>query len=286
MPSLQIINRRRQSVRNTRQITKAMQMVAASKLRRAQLAATAPQAYTKAARQLLSNLGAQTAAASHPLFTVRPVKRALTIVIAGDRGMAGGYNSNIVRALGRHIKELPGVEHSVIAIGKRAALSVARAKDVNGMADFSADVPDIAGTVALPVLAEAAQAFEKGEVDVVHIISTEFVSTVVQKVNTRQLLPVLPPEQAGSPSESTMEPSVEDLMDIAVRRVLEAEVLQAILEARASEEASRMLAMMNASDNASDIIGDLTLVYNNARQGKITQEISEISAGAEAIAKA
>lgn len=285
MASLQIINRRRQSVRNTRQITKAMQMVAASKLRRAQMAAMAPQAYTQAARQLLANLGAQTVAATHPLFAVRPVKRALTIVIAGDRGMAGGYNSNIVRALSRHMKAVPA-EHSVIAIGKRAALSVARAKDLDGLADFNADVPDIAGTVALPVLAKASELYEKGEVDVVHIISTDFVSTVTQKVEVRQLLPVLPPEKAGAPSESTMEPSAEDLIDIAVRRVLEAEVLQAILEARASEEASRMLAMMNASDNASDIIGDLTLVYNNARQGKITQEISEISAGAEAIAKA
>lgn len=285
MASLQIINRRRQSVRNTRQITKAMQMVAASKLRRAQMAATAPQAYTRAARELLRNLGAQTIAATHPLFEKRPVKRALTIIVAGDRGMAGGYNSNIVRALGRHIKELPA-EHSVIAIGRRAAMSVARAKDVNPIADFNADVPDTAGSVALPVLAKATELYEQGKVDVVHIISTEFVSTVTQTVRVRQLLPVEPPEAAGAPSESTMEPSAEDLIDIAVRRVLEAEVLQSILEARASEEAARMLAMMNASDNASDIIADLTLVYNNARQSKITQEISEISAGAEAIAKA
>lgn len=285
MASLQIINRRRQSVRNTRQITKAMQMVAASKLRRAQAAATAPQAYTQAARELLRDLGAQTVASSHPLFAVRPVKRALTIVIAGDRGMAGGYNSNIVRALGRHIKEVKA-EHSVIAIGKRAALSVARAKDVTAIASFDVDVHDPAGTVALPVLEQVTDLYEKGEVDVVNIIGTDFVSTVTQKVSMRQLLPVTPPENSGAPSESTMEPSAEDLIDVVVRRVLEAEVLQAILEARASEEAARMLAMMNASDNASDIISDLTLVYNNARQSKITQEISEISAGAEAIAKA
>lgn len=284
MASLQIINRRIRSVKNTRQITKAMQMVAASKLRRAQAAATAPQAYTAAARELLSNLSAQTLAASHPLFAHRPVTRALTIVVAGDRGMAGGYNSNIIRALGRHIKETPA-KHSVIAIGKRAALSVARAKDVNGISSFDADVSDTAGMVAIPVLEQVTELYENGEVDTVHVISTDFVSTVTQKVSVRQLLPVLPPEDASSPSEATMEPSAEELIDIAVRRVLEAEVLQAVLEARASEEASRMLAMMNASDNASDIIGDLTLVYNNARQGKITQEISEISAGAEAIAK-
>jgi F-type H+-transporting ATPase subunit gamma len=283
MASLQIINRRRQSVRNTRQITKAMQMVAASKLRRAQAAATAPQAYTAAARQLLSNLGAQTIAATHPLFEQRPVKRTLTIVIAGDRGMAGGYNSNIVRTLGRQLSDPPGDD--VIAIGKRAAMSLARAKEITEIATFNVDVPDPASTIALPVLAKATALFESGEVDRVRIISTEFVSTVTQKVSVRQLLPVMPPENAGTPSESTMEPSAEELVDVAVRRILEAEILQAILEARASEEASRMIAMMNASDNASDIIADLTLVFNNARQGKITQEISEISAGAEAIAK-
>jgi F-type H+-transporting ATPase subunit gamma len=284
MASLQTINRRIRSVKSTRQITKAMQMVAASKLRRAQLAATAPQAYTKAARELLTNLGAQTVAATHPLFAKRPVKRALSIVIAGDRGMAGGYNSNIIRALGRHIKETPGVEHQVIAIGKRAALSVARAKDVKAIASFNADVHDIAGTVALPVLEQVTELYERGEVDVVNVIATDFVSTVTQRVSVRQLLPVEPPTDAAAPSESTMEPSAEELVDIAVRRVLEAEVLQAILEARASEEAARMLAMMNASDNASDIIADLTLEFNNARQSRITQEISEISAGAEAIA--
>ena len=284
MASLQIINRRRQSVRNTRQITKAMQMVAASKLRRAQQAAMGPQAYTAGARELLRHLGAQTVAKTHPLFATRPVSKALTIIIAGDRGMAGGYNSNIVRALGRHIKEVKA-EHSVIAIGKRAALSVARAKDVEVIATFDADVQDIAGTVALPTLKKVTQLYEAGEIDSVHIISTDFVSTVVQKVNVRQMLPVAPPEEGQAPAEATMEPSAEELIDLAVRRVLEAEVLQAILEARASEEASRMLAMMNASDNASDILADLTLVFNNARQSKITQEISEISAGAEAIAK-
>jgi F-type H+-transporting ATPase subunit gamma len=149
MASLQIINRRIRSVKNTRQITKAMQMVAASKLRRAQAAATGPQAYTNAARQLLQNLGAQAVAATHPLFAKRKVQRVLSIVIAGDRGMAGGYNSNIVRALGRHVRETPA-RHSAIAIGKRAALSVARAKDVASIADFNVDVPDPATTVALP----------------------------------------------------------------------------------------------------------------------------------------
>jgi F-type H+-transporting ATPase subunit gamma len=286
MASLQIINRRRQSVRNTRQITKAMQMVAASKLRRAQTAATGPQAYVEAARSLLHDLGAQTITAMHPLFAQRPQKRALTIVIAGDRGMAGGYNSNVIRALTRYIREAKGIEHDVIAIGRRAAMSVARAKDVRMIASYDVDVPDHATHVVIPVLEAVTQAYEKGEIDMVQVIATDFVSTVTQRVSVRQLLPVVPEAAPKATGTSEMEPSDEQLVDVIVRRVLEAEVLQAVLEARASEEAARMLAMMNASDNASDIIADLTLEFNNARQGKITQEISEISAGAEAIAKA
>ncbi|HVQ44457.1 MAG TPA: ATP synthase F1 subunit gamma [Candidatus Saccharimonadia bacterium] len=285
MASLQIINRRIRSVKNTRQITKAMQMVAASKLRRAQTAATGPQLYTQAARELLHNLGAQSVATTHPLFAVRPVKRELAILVAGDRGMAGGYNGNVVRALGRHIRETPTAEHLAIAIGKRAALSVARARDVEQVGSYDIDVPDKATNIVIPVLEQITGMFERGEIDAVHIVATDFVSTVSQTVSVRQLLPITPPEKAGAPTESAMEPSPEELIGLVVRRVLEAEVLQAVLEARASEEASRMLAMMNASDNASDIIGDLTLVYNNERQSKITQEISEISAGAEAIAK-
>jgi F-type H+-transporting ATPase subunit gamma len=248
MASLQTINRRIKSVRNTRQITKAMQMVAASKLRRAQMAATAPQAYVAAARELMERLGAQPATAAHPLFATRPVKRALTILIAGDRGMAGGYNANVIRLLGKHIRETPA-EHSVIAVGKRAAMYVARAKDAQEIASFDIDGTD-SDTIALPVLEQATAMFEKGEVDVVHVITTEFVSTVTQKVALRQLLPVTPPEGTGNLAETEMEPSAEDLVDVAVLRILEAEVAQAVLDARASEKAASMMAMMNSTDNA------------------------------------
>jgi F-type H+-transporting ATPase subunit gamma len=286
MASLQIINRRIKSVRNTRQITKAMQLVAASKLRRAQLAATAPQAYVNAARELLERLGLAPTTAAHPLFTRRKAEKILYILVAGDRGMAGGYNANVVRALGKHIRDLPTMrEISIIAIGKRAAQYAARAKDATEIASFDIDTQD-ASVIVLPVLEQATQRFERGEADEVYIVSTHFISTVSQKVDIHQLLPVALPEGGGARAETEMEPSAEELVDVAVRRILEAEVLQAVLEARASEQAARMLAMMNATDNASDIIDDLTLMFNNARQSSITQQISEISAGAEAIAKA
>jgi F-type H+-transporting ATPase subunit gamma len=273
-------------VRGTRQITKAMQLVAASKLRRAQTAALGPQAYTAAARELLANLSGQPVVKRHPLMTERPVKRSLSILIAGDRGMAGGYNSNVVRALGRHLHATPGVEHSAIAIGRRAAMHLARAKDVHELATFDIEAGDADTDIAIPVLEQVVKLYESGEIDAVNLVTTDFVSTVTQKVEVRQMLPVVLTEKPAPKGDSEMEPEAEDLVDFAIRRVLEAELVQAILEARASEQAARMLAMMNATDNADDIISDLTLVYNNERQSGITQEISEITGGAEAITKA
>ena len=211
------------------------------------------------------------------------MKRALTIFIAGDRGLAGGYNANVIRALAKHVREVPA-EHSAIAVGRRAAAHVARARGINQIAAYDVENGN-AADIAIPILAEAIRQFTEGEVDRVDVITTEFVSTVSQKVSVEQLLPVALPEGGGTTMEATMEPGPEELVELVVRRVLEAEVVQAILEARASEQAARMVAMMNATDNADEITADLTLVYNNARQSGITQQLTEISAGAEAIAK-
>ena len=198
--------------------------------------------------------------------------------------MAGGYNSNVTRAYARLRRDNPA-EHLAIGIGKRATIAVAHSKGVNELAAFDVDTPDPASNIVVPTLEKVATMFETGEIDSVHLITTEFVSTVKQDVQVSQLLPVIIPEGAKSEADASMEPEPEDLVDFAIRRVLEAELLQAILEARASEQAARMLAMMNATDNADDIIGDLTLEFNNERQSSITQEISEITAGAEAVAK-
>jgi F-type H+-transporting ATPase subunit gamma len=138
-------------------------------------------------------------------------------------------------------------------------------------------------TLAQPILREAVEMFMRGDIDVVHIIYTRFHSTVKQEAVTRQLLPVVAP--VGEVAERELEPEPETLIDFATNRLLEAEVLQAILESRASEQASRMMAMMSATDNAKELIDDLTLTYNDARQAAITQELAEISAGAEAISK-
>lgn len=280
MAALQGIKRRIRSVSGIHQITKAQQLVAASKLRRVQQAALAPQAYTQAAGELLERLARSPEVRKHPLFHERKVQKALTIVVAGDRGMAGAYNSNILRALGRNVHEL-GVPQEAICVGKRAAAQVSHARDVNEIASYDISSAGVDVTVVQPVLHTVIDHFLTHKADVVNIIFTRFVSTVKQEVTVEQLLPIVRPE--GKAAVSEFEPEPEELVDVAARRVLEAKLLQAILEARASEEAARMVAMINATDNAGELIDDLTLAYNNARQANITQELAEISAGAEAI---
>ncbi|HEY2004061.1 MAG TPA: ATP synthase F1 subunit gamma [Candidatus Saccharimonadia bacterium] len=280
MAALQGIKRRIRSVSGIHQITKAQQLVAASKLRRVQTAALAPQAYTQAAGELLERLSRSPEVRKHPLFQERKVNKALTIVIAGDRGMAGAYNSNVLRALGRHVHEL-GVPQEAICVGRRASMNVSHARDVDEIASYEISNPEPDIAVVQPVLHTIIDRFLTHQVDVVNVIYTRFVSTVKQEVRVEQLLPIVRPE--GKAVASEFEPEPEELVDVAVRRVLEAKVLQAVLEARASEEAARMMAMMNATDNAGELIGDLTLAYNNARQANITQELAEISGGAEAI---
>ncbi len=283
MAALQGIKRRIRSVSSTRQITKAMQLVSASKLRHAQEAAIGSRDYTNGAAALLARLAGGSEAAQHPLYQVRPVKRGLMIVIAGDRGLAGAYNSNILKVMSSHIHQL-GVPQQAICIGRHAALHVAKLSDVDELAAYDIDHGDADIVLAQPVLAEAAELFTNGQVDAVHLVSTTYISTVKQTVGIKQLLPVLPSSETTA--EAELEPDAAALVDFATRRVLEGAIVQAILDARASEQAARMMAMMNATDNAKELIEDLTLTFNDARQASITQELAEISAGAEAISQA
>lgn len=281
MAALQGIKQRIRSVTSTKQITKAMQLVAASKLRRAQESAVAPQAYTEGAKAVLGQLSGGVEAQRNPLFQVRKVNRALTIIIAGDRGMAGAYNANVIKAFGRHVADL-GVPHDVIAVGRRAASFGVHLIDVTEISAFEMDANEADVGLAKPILDEVVELFRSGAIDTAHIAYTHFVSTIKQDAVVDQLLPVQPSEDAIS-TVGELEPSSEELLDYAVMRVLEAQLLQAILESRASEQAARMVAMLNATDNATEIIEDLTLEFNNARQAAITQELAEISGGAEAI---
>jgi len=280
MATLQAVKGRIRSVGGTRQITKAMQLVAARKIRKYQKLAKGPEQYTAAARELLEHLGGSRALSVHSLYQVRQVRNVLTIIIAGDHGMAGAYNGNVLRQLDLNVASYK-VPQLALCIGKHAALHVARTPGVEELAAYELEQDDSDLGLARPVLREAIDLFLSEAVDVVDIIYTRFHSTVRQEVVSERLLPVLPP--AANAVETKLEPDPDRLIDHATRRILEALLLQAILDAQAGEQASRMLAMMNATDNAKDLIDDLTLAYNNARQTAITQQISEISAGAEAM---
>ena len=282
MASLQAVKQRKASVSNTKQITKAMQLVAASKLRKTQEAAMGPKAYIEQAKAILATLAGHPGALSNPLFRSSDSKGALTIIITSDRGLAGAYNSNVLKTSARLLAEHPGNDN-VIAVGKHASRFVSKLKDVSLLGAYELDEPDIASQVVTPVLAGAIDQFVAGTVAYVQVVYTRFISTVKQEVVVERVLPIRGIDEPMS--DRIFEPNAEAVFEVAVSRALEAQMLQYMLESRASEHAARMLAMKNATDNANDLIDDLSLIYNNARQAKITQERAEISAGTEALAQ-
>ncbi len=287
MAAIQSIKRRIGSVKNTRQITKAMQLVAASKLRRAQDAVEGPRVYARLARELLTRLRQLAGADAHELFRGREVKARLIIAIASDRGLAGAYNSNIQRRLVEELKadRAAGVQTSVIAIGRHVGQFASRLRDceVVGFYDDMPDTPDPNQLRA--ITATLFKLFQSQSIDAADLLFTDFVSTVSQQVRLRRVLPAgfKDAELSHDIKQADFEPSVDEVLQRGIVRLIEAQLFQAILDARASEHAMRMLAMKNATDNATEIVDDLTLVYNNARQANITQELAEITGGAEAL---
>ena len=288
MASTQALKSRIRSVKSTKQITKAMQLVAASKMRRAQDATKVSAPYTLAARQILTNLSAQVETERHPLYAVRPVKNRLLIVIAGDRGLAGAYNSNVFK---RYIRERQAdvkenIGSHTIAVGRRTVQFVARLKDtdVQGVYEY---LPDNAEGRELHAIIDTAKSqFEDGTVDAVDVIYTQFNNSLSQEVVMHRVLPA-GYEKTDMPNgikhDVLYEPDPATVLDGITQRLVTAQLFQALLDARASEYSMRMMAMKNATDNASDLIDDLTLAMNKARQGAITQELAEISGGVEAL---
>jgi F-type H+-transporting ATPase subunit gamma len=288
MPSQRQLKSRIRSVKNTKQITKAMQMVAASKMRRAQDATKATAPYTDAARKILTNLARQGATKRHPLFQVRAIKTRLLIVVASDKGLAGAYNSNVAKQYLRELiaDDTSSTKTKSIAIGRKVTNFVTRLKDAELVGAYE-DLPDkLEGYELRPALDTAYKMFSDGEVDAVDLVFTEFVSSVTQVAKTERLLPAGAgnvDDETDVPLEATFEPDTETVLESVVYRLTNAQLFQAFLDARASEHSMRMLAMKNATDNASDLIEDLTLAMNKARQAAITQELAEISGGAEAM---
>lgn len=287
MASTQQLKSRIRSVKSTKQITKAMQMVAASKMRRAQDATKGSAPYERAANELLTYLASQGVTDQHKWFVKRPVKNRLLIVIASDKGLAGAYNSNILRLYLAQLKadDASGVKNLTIAVGRKASQFVTRLRDTEVIGTYE-DLPDHPeGAQFHAILNTAKDAFESGRVDAVDVLYTEFISSINQTAAVTRLFPAgfIETEVSDAVREAIYEPSIERVLDDAAYRLIGSRLFQALLDARASEHSMRMLAMKNATDNATDLVDDLTLEMNKARQSAITQELAEISGGAEAM---
>ncbi len=291
MPSTRDIRRRIKSVKNTAQITKAMQMVAASKMRKAQQAALAGRPYANLMNKVLGALVAELKDFSHPFLQVRENPVRGVILVGTDKGLCGSLNSNLMREAAKFAPDT-----IFIAVGRKASQFLARTKR-KMVAEFTyKDAPLFAEARAIAKFAQ--DLFLKGEVGQIDILYTQFISTLNQKPDARQLLPVaeikqvtagigvkpeapIPPASGGA--EYLFEPGQEQVLGALLPHAGNFQIYQILLEAKASEHSSRMVAMKNATDNAKQFIKDLTLEYNKLRQANITKELLEISSAAMAM---
>ncbi len=287
MPSTRQLKSRIRSVKSNKQITKAMELVAASKLRKSQDASRASQAYAMAARELLTQLGRLSDVQQFAFFKKREVKTRLVILITSDRGLAGAYNANVIKQFVAVLNEdeKSRIKTQVICIGRRGAQFAARLKSVEVVGVYTAMPDVIKANDFRPILVEAVNRFIDEVVDSVDIITTRFLNSFTQVAETLPLLPAVfeTTEVSKDIQLARFEPSISIVLEGATVRLLEAQLYQALLDAKASEHSMRRAAMKNATDNASELVDDLTLEMNKVRQAAITQELSEISAGVEAM---
>ncbi len=287
MASTIALKQRIKSVKGTRQITKAMQLVSASKLRRAQEYALASRAYAELADELLVRLSGISEVERQPLFEKRTVTNRLYIIVTSNSGLAGAYNANVFKQLTKGLRadKEAKVKSQVIAIGNKGAQFVRRLGEVELIAVYPGLGDHPTANDVRPILNSIIEHYKTSATDQVHLIYTKFKSTVAQETRDQQLLPAEVPEfDAEKISNfSNFEPDVETVIDQVTTRLIETQIWQGVLESLASEHAMRMVAMKNATDNAKDLIDDYTLELNTARQAAITQELAEISGGAEAM---
>jgi F-type H+-transporting ATPase subunit gamma len=283
MANTQDIRRRIKSIRNTAQITKAMQMVAASKMRKAQQHALAGRPYAGLMNKVLVSLQKRTDHKLHPLLQVRPIKKELVLVISTDKGLAGALNTNLLREAARFEPSKTGF----VVSGRKARQFLARTKR-ELLADFELkDAPSFVETK--PIAQFVTEKFLNREVDKVSVLYTHFINTINQQPVVQTLLPIsdftlAKGEEGESPTEGAdpmvgylFEPNAEAVLDVMLPYYIQYQVYQMVLDARASEHSARMVAMKNATDNAQEFIKDLTLEYNKMRQASITTELLEIA---------
>lgn len=296
MANTTALKRRIGSVKNTRQITKAMELVAASKMKKAQSQALATRDYRESAKGILGRISTVSDVSLNPMFSTRPIDEHLLIIITSDLGLAGGYDGNIIKAVIKRIEENNSkkIKTKIVAIGRKAGQFFSRVKDLNVTSAYPMFSRDPSPADIRPIIMDTIKQYEEKGIDKASIIYTEFISNIKQEVKSIDILPATleASENEDKDQENKIiselevaifEPNIDEIVDDAVLRLIEVQLWQAVLEALASEYSMRMVAMKNASDNANDIIDDLTLEFNTARQAEVTQEIAEIVGGAEAV---
>ncbi|WP_334297447.1 ATP synthase F1 subunit gamma [Alkaliphilus hydrothermalis] len=277
------IKRRIKSVNSTKQITKAMELVSSAKLRKAKEELEKTKPYFNAMEDTIRGIFANTKGIKHEFLTQRDVKKTAYIVITADRGLCGGYNSNVIKLANSHMAEKQN--KSIIAVGARGRdFFKKRDFDFDGEYTQLSETPSF--STAQQISRLALELYKQGLVDEVNLVYTQFISTINQKPTVKRILPLEISAEEGSKGSKTMiayEPSPEAVLDYLVPKYVDGMVFGALVESATSEQAARRVAMESATDNAEEMIGNLKLVYNRARQASITQEIAEIVGGAEAL---
>lgn len=274
------------SIRNTQKITRAMEMVAASKMRKTEDSMRASRPYAKKIREVIKHLSYSHSEYHHPYMLTRDIKRVGVIVVSTDRGLCGGLNTNLFKelmlSLGRWQRQ--GLESILALIGHRAELFFKRVGgDVKGVITHLGDAPKVSDLVG--VVKIMLDAYNAGEIDALYVAYNEFVNTMTQKPRISQLLPLpkAEDEKLDYYWDYIYEPDAKELLDQLLTRYIELQVYHAVVENIACEQAAKMIAMKSASDNAGELINEFQLAYNKARQAAITQELAEIVGGAEAL---
>lgn len=277
------IKRQIKSVQNTRQITKAMEMVASAKLRKAQERAQSSRPYAEKLKEVVSSIASASQDVSHPMLVTRPVKRTAYIVITSDGGLVGGYNANILRKVTDTLRSrhASSSEYELFVIGRKGRDYLKRRNY-----SVSLDVTDLSDTPRFADIKSltyaAVQGFETEQFDEVYVCYNRFVNAITQLPTVERLLPFDSVEHEGPTSSYEYEPSPERVLEVLLPKYAETLIFGALLDGKASELGAKMTAMGSATKNASKMINELTLTYNRARQAAITQEITEIVAGANA----
>jgi F-type H+-transporting ATPase subunit gamma len=284
MPDIRKVRRRIKGVQNIAKITRAMEMIAASKMRKAQERGLAGRPYAEKIEQVIADLAAlPETTMQHPLLQRRPIKKTAVIHITPDRGLCGGLNANLNRHLAGFILGKKETAIEVVAVGRKGREFATRNK-LEMSAEFTglSDQPGFLDI--LPISRIVIEQYTKAVIDEVYLSYAGFVSTLVQKPVMKQLLPVKPAVIPGGQNvDYIYEPDAETVLGNLLPRFVEMEIYHAILESIASEQSARMVAMRNATDSASELIGDLTLLYNKARQESITRELLDITGGVVAL---